>query len=46
MDEKDFLDEDELLLDVVLDQLGEELPEGCMYCGVRSGADLFFGELE
>ena len=44
--ENDFLDEDELLSDDILDMLAKELPEGCMYCYVRDGGDLFFAETE
>jgi len=39
-----LLDEDELLPDEVLEKLAKELPEGCMYCYVRDGGDLFFRE--
>ncbi len=46
MKTNDFLDEDELLPDDVLDKLAEALPDGCMYCQVRNGEDLFFGETE
>ena len=46
MKNDDFLDEDELLPDDVLDKLAEELPDGCMYCQVRNGEDLFFVETE
>jgi hypothetical protein len=42
----DFLDEDELLPDDVLDKLAEELPDGCMYCDIRDRGDLFFGDTE
>lgn len=42
----DFLDEDELLSDDVLDKLAEGLSDGCMYCQVRNGEDLFFVETE
>jgi hypothetical protein len=46
MNKDEFLDEDALLPDEVLDKLAGELPEGCMYCDVRNGEDLFFGEME
>lgn len=46
MNNDDFLDEDELLSGEVLDKLAAELPEGCMYCDVRNGEDLFYGEME
>ncbi len=46
MKSDDFLDEGELLPADVLDKLAEELPDGCMYCEVRNGEDLFFGETE
>ncbi len=46
MKSDDFLDEDELLSDDVLDELAEELPDGCMYCQVRNGDGLFFVEME
>ena len=40
MELDDFLDEDDLLPDEVLDQLAKELPEGCMYCRARDGEDV------
>ena len=42
----DLMNEDELLSDDVLDKLAEGLPDGCMYCQVRNGDDLFFVEIE
>jgi len=44
--ETNLLDDDELLPDDVLDQLAKELPEGCLYCYVRDGGNLFFADAE
>ena len=46
METDGFLDDDELLPDDVLDKLAEELPKGCMYCGVRDGEDVLFAVTE
>ncbi len=41
-----FFDEDELLPDGIHDKLAQELPDGCMYCKIRNGENLFFVETE
>jgi hypothetical protein len=46
MEDYDFLDEDELLPDGVLDRLAAELSDGCSYCEMRDRGDSFFLEAE